>query len=123
MSTIRNRLEDILMNLHDAGNIEATVIASRDGLVIAYHLSYRFKPETFAALGATMSGAARRAIINLKKPIPDRIITESKDGDIIVMDVNQRVLLVVMTNDGANLGMVLIGIEDAVLKIKELMES
>ncbi len=72
-------LERILNCINNVGDVEESAIASRDGLLIHSTISKKQHAETFAAMSATMMGAAETAALELGKAIPDRIIVESPD--------------------------------------------
>ncbi len=114
-------LEKILNDLKLLGGIEASVVASRDGLLIYSDSGKKQNAETFAAMSATMLGAAETATIELSKGIPERIIVESDDGKIIAIGAGPKALLIVLTQPEANLGLILIELEKTSEKIKEAM--
>ncbi len=120
MTTIEE-LEEILRNLKKTGGVEASAIASRDGLLIASTISGKQHAETFAAMSATMLGAAETASAELGKGIPDRVIIESKYGKIIATGAGPKALLIVMTEPKAGLGLILIETEKASEKIKHIL--
>jgi len=121
MASLREQLEKILKDLKTAGDIEASAIVSRDGLLIAADISQSVNAEAFAAMTATMLGAAETATSELGKGIPDRVIVEGMEGKIIATGAGPKALLVVMTNPRANLGLVLLEMGKASEKIKELL--
>jgi len=53
--------------------------------------------------------------------IPDRVIVEGKTGKIVAVGAGPKALLVVMTNPRANLGLVLVQLERASERVKELL--
>src|SRR3990170_1931522 len=114
-------LDKILKDLKNIGGIEASAVASRDGLLIYSDVSKKLHAETFAAMSATMVGAAETATTELGKGIPDRIIIESKNGKIIATGAGQKALLIVMTESDAGLGLILIEVGKAAEKIKEVL--
>ncbi len=120
MTTI-NRLEDILNNLKFVGDVEGSAVASRDGLLICSTLSLKYNAETFAAMSATMLGAAETATSELGKGIPDRIIVESKLGRIIAIESGPKALLLVMTKPDVGLGLVLVEAAKASDKISQIL--
>jgi len=121
MTSLREQLEKILKDLKAAGDIEASAIVSRDGLLIAADISQNVNAEAFAAMTATMLGAAETATSELGKGIPDRVIVEGKEGKIIATGAGPKALLVVMTTPRANLGLVLLEMSKASEKVKELL--
>ncbi len=115
-------LEKILKDLKAAGDVEASAIVSRDGLLIAADISQNINAEAFAAMTATMVGAAETATSELSKGVPDRVIVEGKEGKIIASGAGPKAILVSMTNPKANLGLVLLEMGRASEKIKELLK-
>lgn len=123
MADIINMVDKILADTKKVGGIEASVVASRDGLLIAANIpsSIGARAETFAAMSATMLGAAETATTELGKGIPDRIIVESEHGKLIATGAGSKALLVVLTNPNAGLGLILVELEKAAEKIKKIL--
>jgi len=119
--TIVEMLEKVLTDLKRTGDIEASAIVSRDGLLMASDIHGSVHAETFAAMSATMLGAAETAVSELKKGIPDRVIVESKQGKIITTGAGPKALLVVMTPPEAGLGLILVNVVKAADKVKGLL--
>jgi len=120
MTTIAD-LEKVLTDLRRTGDIEASAIVSRDGLLMASDIPESVHAETFAAMSATMLGAAETAVAELKKGIPDRLIIESKEGKVITIGAGPKVLLVVLTAPEAGLGLILVEMERATDKLKGML--
>lgn len=119
--TITETLEKILNDLKNIGGIEASAIASRDGLLISTTISKKNHGETFVAMSATMLGAAETATSELGKGNPERIIVESKHGMIIVTGAGPKALLIVMTKPEASLGLILIEIAKSSEIVKQTL--
>ncbi len=118
MATTIELLRAVLLDLKRIGNIEASAVVSRDGLVIASDLN---DGEVFAAMSATMVGAAETATSELKKGAPNRVIVESKDGKLIATGAGPKAILVVLTSNEMGLGLVLVEMSKASEKIRELI--
>ena len=114
-------MERILKEINKTGGIEASAIASRDGLLICSTLSDQNQAETLVAMSATMIGAAETASTELGKGIPERTIVESKNGKIIGTGAGPKALLLVMTRPDANLGLVLFEMKKASEKIRQIL--
>ncbi|MCL7413318.1 MAG: roadblock/LC7 domain-containing protein [ANME-2 cluster archaeon] len=121
MTTTTEMLREILANLTYFGSIEACAIASRDGLLMSSNMPEGEVGETFAAMSATMLGAAETAASELNKGVPSRVIVESKTGKLICMGAGPKALLVAMTDQDAGLGLILVELDKAVDKIKEII--
>ncbi len=119
--TTTGMLEKIINDLLCLGGIEASVVASRDGLLIYSNVPMKEHAEAFAAMSATMLGAAETATTELGKGIPERIIVESMNGKIIAMGAGPKALLILMTEPDASLGLILIEATRASEKINEVM--
>lgn len=121
MPTTKEMLEKILSDLGRMGDVEASAIVSRDGLLMASDIPKEVHAETFAAMSATMLGAAETAISELKKGTPDRVIVESKEAKLIATGAGAKAFLVVMTAPAAGLGLILVELDKARDKVKELL--
>ena len=121
MTTTKEMLEKLLNDLKRTGNIEASAVVSRDGLLMASDISAGIHAETFAAMNATMMGAAETAVSELKKGFPDRVIIESKEAKVIVTGAGPKALLIVMTTPDAGLGLILVEMGKITEKIKSLL--
>ncbi len=121
MTTVE-MLEKILNGINNIGGVEASAVASRDGLLICSTIPKKQHAETFVAMSATMIGAAETATTELGMGIPDRIIVESKTGKIIGTGAGQKALLLVMTRPDAGLGLVLIEMTKAAEQIKQILD-
>lgn len=121
MATKKEMLEKVLKDLEKIGDIDASVVVSRDGLLIAANISTEVNAETFAAMTATMLGAAETAVTELGKELPERVIAESEEAKIIVSGAGPKALFVVMTGPETGLGLILVEMDDSAEKIKALM--
>lgn len=122
MTTIEE-LESILGVLKNAGGVEASAVASRDGLLICSTIPKKQRAETFAAMAATMIGAAETAASELGKGIPERIIVESKNGKIIGMGAGDKAFLIVMTQNDAKVDAILNETVTASEKIRQVLNK
>jgi predicted regulator of Ras-like GTPase activity (Roadblock/LC7/MglB family) len=118
--TIPEMLDKVLSDLINTGEIESSVIASRDGLLIASHMPHGDE-EVFAAMSATMLGAAETASTELERGVPDRLIVESNDGKLVAVGAGPKALVVALTPSDAGLGLVLVELDKAAEKIKNIL--
>ncbi|MCL7415399.1 MAG: roadblock/LC7 domain-containing protein [ANME-2 cluster archaeon] len=121
MTTTTEMLQEILIELKIVGSVEVCAIVSRDGLLMSSEMPQGIVAETFAAMSATMLGAAETATSELNKGLPNRVIVESKTGKLICVGAGPKALLIVMTEPDAGLGLILLEIEKAVERIKEII--
>ncbi|RJS73055.1 roadblock/LC7 domain-containing protein [ANME-2 cluster archaeon] len=114
-------LGKVLSDLGKIGEIEASAIATRDGLLMNADMHVKGDPETFVAMSATMLGAAETATSELNKGIPNRVIVETDDGKLVCMGAGPKALVVVLTAPEAGLGLILVELTKAAEKIKKLI--
>ena len=117
----KDRLLGILKSLSSIGDIDGSAIVTRDGLLIASDLPRDLDAETFAAMSATMLGAAETAVGELKKGSVERVIAEGKETKLITKGAGPSAVLVSMVQPNANLGLVLVEMGKASEKIEEVM--
>ena len=122
MTDTIEKIDKVLIDLTKAGGVEACAAVSRDGLLIRSSLQKEQFAESFAAMSATMLGAAETASIELGKGVPNRVIVESSEGRLIAVGAGQKALLVVIVNQEAGLGLILLELDKAALSLKELLE-
>ncbi len=118
--TTMDALEKTLSDLHNKTAIEVSAIASRNGVLIVANASTDAK--TFAAMAATMLGAAEITSEGLGQGVPDRMIVESRYGRLIVMGAGKKMLLAAMTEPDTNLGMVLAELGKTIEEIVAIVE-
>jgi predicted regulator of Ras-like GTPase activity (Roadblock/LC7/MglB family) len=114
-------VDKILTDLKKVGGVEACAAASRDGLLIRGILQKEQFAESIAAMSATMLGAAETATIEFGKGIPQRVIVETANGRLIAAGAGPKALLIVIVNSETGLGLILLELEKAATKLKELL--
>ncbi|MCE8422849.1 MAG: roadblock/LC7 domain-containing protein [Candidatus Methanoperedens sp.] len=114
-------IDHLLSDLKKVGGVEACAAASRDGLLIRAIMQKEQMSESFAAMSATMLGAAETATTELGKGIPNRIVVEAEHGRLIVVGAGPKALLIVLIDPSIGLGLILLELEKAAEKLKELL--
>jgi len=122
MASTREKLDRILLDITKVAGIESAVIASRNGLLIGADMPAGVRPETFAAMSATMLGAGETAILELGKGVTKRIIVELEHAKLIATGCGPKALLVALTASDAKLGLVLIELEKSASKITDILQ-
>ncbi len=117
----KENIEKILNDLNNILGIEAAAAVTRDGLLMSSTTAK--SADTFAAMSATMFGAAQIASIEFGKGIPNRVIVETKNGILIAAGAGSRALLIVLTRNDSNLGEMLFEITKASEKIKKVIND
>lgn len=120
METKKDKLIELLKQMQKIGDINGSIIVSRDGLVIASNIT-EIDADTFAAMSAAMQGAAETAASELKQGDVDQIIIETRKGKIISTGAGTRAILVILTSRSINLGLALLEMGKASEKIANVL--
>lgn len=94
--SIKYQLNSILTDLNSINDIEASAVVSRDGLLISANTSNGLDADTFAAMMATMMGAAETALFELDKGDISQVIVESNKAKMVCVGAGERALLILM---------------------------
>lgn len=121
MTETIDMIDHLLSDLKKIGGVEACAAASRDGLLIRAIMQQKQYSESFAAMSAAMLGAAETATTELGKGVPDRIIVESERGRLIVVGAGNKALLIILADPQAGLGLILLELEKAAKKLREIL--
>ncbi len=107
MATKSESMSMILEKLGEVGGIKASAVISADGLPIVHRIPQDIDPNNFAAMMASMVGAAEEALKYLgSKNIFDTIFAESKDIRVVAIKAGENAILTVMTDPNANYGLI-----------------
>ncbi len=117
----RKILEKVLTDLVSTGTIDTAIISTRDGLPIMSKMGVKGNLNTFCAMAATMFGASETTITELNGGIAKRVTIEAEHSKIIALGAGPKALLAVQTTSDTGFGLVLIEMDKAVQKIKELI--
>ena len=119
MDSKKQRLTKLLEGLEQEGDVEYAALVTRDGLLIASGSKGDINEETFAAMSATMLGAAETAVSELKRGAVERVIAEGEQTKLITTGAGPNAVLVSMVNKDANLGLILVEMKRASHMIEE----
>jgi len=115
-------LLEILRKLTEVGDVEGSAIVTRTGLLIASNLPEDINAETFAAMSATVIGAADTAISELREDNTGRVIIEGKEIKLIMMNAGSNTILVSTVAKNASIGLILIEMKNAAHFIGQEMD-
>ncbi|HEY9205073.1 MAG TPA: roadblock/LC7 domain-containing protein [Candidatus Methanoperedens sp.] len=121
MPHVVDMVDKVLADLKKVGGVEACAAATRDGLLIRALMQQEQFAESFAAMSATMLGAAETATTELGKGVPNRVIVESDHGRLIAVGAGPKALLMVLVNSDTGLGLILLELEKSASKLKECL--
>ncbi len=122
MADTIDMVDKLLADLKNIGGVEASIAASRDGLLIRANMPKEKFLASLAAMSATMLGAAETATTQVEKGLPTRVIVESEYGRLIIVGAGPKALLIVLANSNSSLGLILIELDKSAKKLKELLK-
>ncbi len=122
MSDTIEMVDRVLAELKNTGGVEASIAASRDGLLIRGNMPKENFLASLAAMSATMLGAAETATAQAEKGLPTRIIVESEYGRLMIAGAGPKALLIVLANCNSSLGLILVELDKSAKKLKELLK-
>jgi len=91
----------ILKDLGANAGIEGGFIVSRDGLLL-YSDMRDVHAGTFAAMSATLLSSAEVAMDEIRGGIPQKVVVEGKEKNIVVMGAGKDCLLAVVVSGNVN---------------------
>ena len=122
MEDIKLKLEELLGELaSSAGDVEASAVVRRDGLMIASNLPPRIDSHTIAAMTAAIVGTAETCSSELKRGAFMQVIVESENGKIISTGAGKLAILVCLVKPTANLGLVLLSMNRTAETIADMV--
>jgi len=121
MAEVKERIESVLAELKSSGDIEASAVIRRDGLMVASDFSTKIEPATIASMAASLVGTAETTSSELKRGVFQEIIIDSEKGKVVAIGAGKLALLVSLVKKDGNLGFVLISMERAAKKVEDIL--
>jgi len=122
MEEKKAKLEKVLENLKTVGDIEASAIVRRDGLMIASNLPSSTDARTIAAMSAALVGTSETSSLELKRGKFLQVIVEAENGKFVLTGAGKMAILACLLGKDANLGLVLLEMGRAAEKIASLLD-
>jgi predicted regulator of Ras-like GTPase activity (Roadblock/LC7/MglB family) len=121
MPEVKERIELVLDELRKTGDIEASAVVRRDGLMISSDLPARVESRTVAAMAAALVGTAETTSSELKRGAFQEVVVDSEKGKIVAIGAGKMALLVSLMRPEGNLGFVLLSMERAAKSIESIL--
>jgi len=121
MPGVKERIELVLDELRKTGDIEASAVVRRDGLMISSDLPARVESRTVAAMTAALVGTAETTSSELKRGAFQEVVVDSEKGKIVAIGAGKMALLVSLMRPEGNLGFVLLSMERAAKSIESIL--
>ena len=121
MPEVKERIELVLDELRKTGDIEASAVVRRDGLMVSSDLPARVESRTVAAMTAALVGTAETTSSELKRGAFQEVVVDSEKGKIVAIGAGKMALLVSLMRPEGNLGFVLLSMERAAKNIESIL--
>ena len=120
-----NRTESLLKVLktlqNGAPDVEAAALITEDGLMIASALPQELDETRVGGMSATLLSLGTRAAKELQRGDVQEVIVRGEGGYAVMIDVGRGVLLLVVANENAKLGMIFFDMREAIGAIKGIL--
>ena len=123
MAEVKEQIELALSDLRKAGDIEASAVVRRDGLMIASDLPARVESRTVAAMTAALVGTAETFAGELKRGMFQQVVVDGEKGKIVAIGAGRLAILICLMRPEGNLGYVLLSMERAAKKVESLLSE
>ena len=116
------KLHKVLKSLQNGSpDVEAAALISEDGLTIASALPEELDKTRIGGMSATLHSLGTRAAVELRRGIVKEVIVRGEQGYTVLLDAGRGVLLLVIANENASLGLIFFDMREAVDKINHIL--
>jgi len=120
--TKKERLDAVLAEVMNVGNVDGSVITSREGLLMASRVPSEVDDRIISALFSSVTAAAETALVEMGRGAVDRIVLSAKDGQVIIVPAGPKAVLgTLVRREAPNLGLILMEMETISKKISEII--
>ena len=116
------QLNRVLRSLQsESPDVEACVLISEDGLVIASVLPQNIQEMRVAGMSATLLSLGQRAAHELTRGKLQQVLIRGEQGYVVMVSVGNGTLLLVLTTREAKLGLVFLDMDHAANDIRKII--
>ncbi|MCX8202538.1 MAG: roadblock/LC7 domain-containing protein [Candidatus Micrarchaeota archaeon] len=119
MADISEQINQILSEIKSSGDVEASIVLRRDGVVIASDVS-NVSSKNLSVISSLIS-VSEATSIELKRGIFQEISIESENGRIVAVNAGKNAVLLSLVRKEGNLGFVIISLESAAKRIEKIL--
>ncbi|MFX1501225.1 MAG: roadblock/LC7 domain-containing protein [Promethearchaeota archaeon] len=116
-------LDEELERLENFGEVIGTVIVNRNGLLISSRIPRDIDERKLGALAATMFVAIETATSSLQSNQIKSLTVEYQDYQILVDEIDDKMILASFFDLNANIGLIYIEIEQSIKNIKKIVNK
>lgn len=120
--TTAQRLQAILRNFQaNTPDVEATAVASTDGLVMASMLPAETEDDSVGAMSAALLSLGERGAEELKRGDVQQVFVKGEYGYIVLMNIGNDAVLITMTTEKIKLGILFLELKRAVQELRKVL--
>jgi predicted regulator of Ras-like GTPase activity (Roadblock/LC7/MglB family) len=121
-ATISEMLDDLLKEIGSVGGIQASVLVSKDGLMMASNnTSSGVDDDIIGALVAMLIRSASHVSKELLKGGLDYLLLHTDCGQIIIMKAGSNAIFTLLTDSSENIGLTIIEMKKACKKVELIL--
>jgi len=121
VKTKKELLDDALTGLMQVGQIKASGIVSKEGLLINSRTPPDVDARIFSALCSTIMGAAEAASGQMTTGTVSQISVKTEKGTIVLIPAGSKAILTVLTETEAQLGLIFFEMESIADQVNQIM--
>jgi len=115
-------LQELVDRFRDVPGVDGSVVARRDGLVIAHNLPAHADAKRMSAMAAVIVNASLNATLELERGVYQLTIVQSSVGKIVCAHAGMEAIFAAIVSEGANLGLILLRLESIARQVEEVLE-
>jgi hypothetical protein len=119
--TITEKLENVLKDIEHIGDIQASAIVSKDGLMMVSNCTGNVDANLIGAMVAMLIRSARHVVKELQKGSVEYILLHTDLGEILIMNVSSSAILCVITDKYESVGLTIVQMKKASGNIKNIL--
>lgn len=119
--TKKEKLDDVLTAFMQVGQIKASGIVSKEGLLINSRTPPDVDARIFSALCSTIMGAAEAASGQMNTGNVSQISVKTQEGTIVLIPAGEKAILTALTETEAQLGLILYEMESRASQVEEIL--
>ncbi|MEM3407921.1 MAG: roadblock/LC7 domain-containing protein [Candidatus Micrarchaeia archaeon] len=121
MNDIGEQLSLVLKEIKSSGDVEASVIMRRDGIIISSDFQ-DISSKNLSVMSSLIS-VAELSSLELKRGVFQEMMIESENGKIILINAGKNAVLLSFVKKEGNIGFILITLESAAKKIQSIIDK
>ena len=121
--TKKEKLDDVLTGLMQVGQVKASCIVSKEGLLINARTPPDVDARIFSALCSTIIGAAEAASGQMNTGTVAQISVKTEKGTIVLLPAGIKAILTVLTEPEAQLGLIFFEMETRAAQVDEILKE